>query len=123
VALVEIAVGLLAFFGLVTRAAALAGLALNLLLFLTNSWNTYPYFLGSDIVFVFAWLPFVLTGATGQPALDPVRAAQSALTPAARSTTAAVSSCAPLTGRCSTPRMEPCSRDPPRPPSRSARVV
>ena len=70
VALVEIAVGLLAFFGLVTRAAALVGLALNLLLFLTNSWNTYPYFLGSDIVFVFAWLPFVLTGASGQPALD-----------------------------------------------------
>jgi thiosulfate dehydrogenase [quinone] large subunit len=72
VALVEIAVGLLAFFGLVTRAAALMGLALNLLLFLTNSWNTYPYFLGSDIVFVFAWLPFVLTGASGQPALDHV---------------------------------------------------
>jgi thiosulfate dehydrogenase [quinone] large subunit len=65
-------VGLLALFGLVTRSAALAGLALNLLLFLTNSWNTYPYFLGSDIVFVFAWLPFVLTGATGQPALDHV---------------------------------------------------
>jgi thiosulfate dehydrogenase (quinone) large subunit len=70
VALIEIAVGLLAFFGLVTRVAALAGLTLNLLLFLTNSWNTYPYFLGSDIVFVFAWLPFVLTGASGQPALD-----------------------------------------------------
>src|SRR5206468_1602993 len=38
--------------------------------FLTNSWHTSPYFLGSDIVFVFAWLPFVLTGATGQPAFD-----------------------------------------------------
>jgi thiosulfate dehydrogenase (quinone) large subunit len=37
---------------------------------LTNSWNTYPYFLGSDIVFVFAWLPLVLTGASGQHALD-----------------------------------------------------
>ncbi len=70
VALTEIAVGLLTVSGLATRIAALVGLALNLLLFLTNSWNTYPYFLGSDIVFVFAWLPFVLTGASGQPALD-----------------------------------------------------
>lgn len=70
VALVEIAVGLLTITGLLTRGAAFVGLCLNLLLFLTNSWNTYPYFLGSDIVFVFAWLPLVLTGASGQPALD-----------------------------------------------------
>ena len=40
------------------------------MLFLTASWHTVPYFLGSDIVFVFAWLPFVLAGAAGQPALD-----------------------------------------------------
>lgn len=70
VAIVEIAIGLCAFFGLMTRLAAGAGLALNLLLFLTASWHTSPYFLGPDIVFVFAWLPFVLTGASGQPALD-----------------------------------------------------
>jgi thiosulfate dehydrogenase [quinone] large subunit len=70
VALAEIAIGLLVTAGLVTRIAAAAGLALNLLLFLTASWNTTPYFLGSDIVFVFAWLPFVLVGAEGQPSLD-----------------------------------------------------
>lgn len=70
VALGEIAIGLLTVAGLLTRLAAAGGLGLNLVLFLTNSWHTYPYFLGSDIVFVFAWLPFVLTGATGQPALD-----------------------------------------------------
>jgi thiosulfate dehydrogenase [quinone] large subunit len=70
VALIEIAVGLLVTAGLLTRLAAAVGLGLNLVLFLTNSWNAYPYFLGSDIVFVFAWLPFVLTGASGQPALD-----------------------------------------------------
>lgn len=74
VALLEIAVGLLALGGLLTRVAAGAGLALNLVLFLTNSWNTSPYFLGSDVVFVFAWLPFVLAGAAGQPALDHVLA-------------------------------------------------
>jgi thiosulfate dehydrogenase (quinone) large subunit len=70
VALLEIAVGLLVTAGLLTRAAALVGLGLNFILFLTNSWHAYPYFLGSDIVFVFAWLPFVLTGASGQPAID-----------------------------------------------------
>ena len=70
VALLEIAVGLLVLAGLLTRLAAAVGLGLNLVLFLTNSWHTSPYFLGSDIVFVFAWLPFVLTGASGQPALD-----------------------------------------------------
>lgn len=69
-ALLEIAVGLLVTAGLLTRVAALVGLGLNLVLFLTNSWSAYPYFLGSDIVFVFAWLPFVLAGAAGQPALD-----------------------------------------------------
>jgi thiosulfate dehydrogenase (quinone) large subunit len=70
VALLEIAIGLLVTAGLVTRLAAAAGLGLNLVLFLTNSWHAFPYFLGSDIVFVFAWLPFVLTGASDQPALD-----------------------------------------------------
>ena len=51
VALIEIAVGLLVTAGLLTRAAAAAGLVLNLVLFLTNSWNTSPYFLGSDSVY------------------------------------------------------------------------
>jgi thiosulfate dehydrogenase [quinone] large subunit len=69
-ALIEIAIGVLVAVGLFTRLAALGGLLLNFVLFLTNSWNAYPYFLGSDIVFVFAWLPFVLTGASGQWALD-----------------------------------------------------
>jgi thiosulfate dehydrogenase [quinone] large subunit len=74
VALLEIVVGVLVTAGLLTRLAAAVGLGLNFVLFLTNSWNAYPYFLGSDIVFVFAWLPFVLTGATGQPAVDNVLA-------------------------------------------------
>ncbi|MEA2422615.1 MAG: thiosulfate dehydrogenase (quinone) large subunit [Thermoleophilaceae bacterium] len=69
-ALLEIGVGVVVTAGLFTRFAALVGLLLNLVLFLTNSWNAYPYFLGSDIVFVFAWLPFVLAGAEGQPAVD-----------------------------------------------------
>ena len=70
VAIFEIVIGLLVTTGLMTRAAAAAGLCLNLVFFLTASWHTTPYFLGPDIVFVFAWLPFVLCGAQGQPALD-----------------------------------------------------
>jgi hypothetical protein len=38
--------------GLATRAAAATGLALNLVLFLTASWKTSPYFLGSDTAVV-----------------------------------------------------------------------
>lgn len=72
VAITEIAIGLLTLAGFYTQAAATGGLALNFLLFLTASWNTTPYFLGPDLVFSFAWLPFVLTGASGQPALDNV---------------------------------------------------
>jgi thiosulfate dehydrogenase [quinone] large subunit len=76
VAVLEIAIGLLAVVGRFTRAAASGGLGLSLVLFFTASWHTSPYFLGSDIVFAFAWLPFALAGATGQPALDnrPARA-------------------------------------------------
>ncbi len=70
VAVTEILIGLLVTSGLFTRIAAAAGLGLNLLLFLTASWHTTPYFLGPDLVFTFAWLPLVLAGAEGQPALD-----------------------------------------------------
>jgi thiosulfate dehydrogenase [quinone] large subunit len=70
VALAEVAIGLLALVGRFTRTAAAGGLGLSLVLFLTASWHTRPYFLGSDIVFAFAWLPFALAGAAGQPALD-----------------------------------------------------
>ena len=72
VAITEILIGLLVTAGLFTRIAAAGGMGLNLLLFLTASWHTTPYFLGPDLVFSFAWLPFVLAGASGQPALDNV---------------------------------------------------
>jgi len=77
VALVEILVGLLVTAGLYTQIAAAVGLSLNFLLFLTASWHTTPYFLAPDLVFSFAWLPIVLAGAEGQPALDNLTAARS----------------------------------------------
>ncbi len=70
VALAEILIGLLVTAGLFTRAAAACGMALNLLLFLTASWHTTPYFLGPDLVFAFAWLPLALAGSEGQPSLE-----------------------------------------------------
>ena len=77
VALLEIVIGVLVLLGFVTRLAAAAGMALNLLLFLTATWHTSPYFLGSDIVFVFAWLPLVLSGAEGQPTIRDLLARRS----------------------------------------------
>jgi thiosulfate dehydrogenase [quinone] large subunit len=80
VAITEILIGLLVTAGLFTRIAAAGGMVLNLVLFFTASWHTSPYFLGPDLVFSFAWLPFVLAGAAGQPALDNVEWHPSAAT-------------------------------------------
>ena len=40
------------------------------MLFLTVSFHSSPYYTGSDIVFVFAWLPMIIGGAGGVLALD-----------------------------------------------------
>jgi thiosulfate dehydrogenase (quinone) large subunit len=71
VAVTEIAIGVVVLAGRWVRVAAACGLALNLLLFLTASWHASPYFLGADVVFVFAWLPFVLLDEREQPAAVP----------------------------------------------------
>src|SRR5579884_360458 len=60
--LTEFAIGLCVLLGIATRPAALVGLVLNLIFFLSASWHTYPYFIGSDIVFVITWLTLALSG-------------------------------------------------------------
>jgi thiosulfate dehydrogenase (quinone) large subunit len=70
IALGELAVGVGTLLGLITRGAAVGGLLLNLMLFLTVSFHAAPFYTGSDIVFVFAWTPLILAGAAGAPALD-----------------------------------------------------
>ncbi|HUY65636.1 MAG TPA: Rieske 2Fe-2S domain-containing protein [Acidimicrobiales bacterium] len=70
ISLGEIAIGLGILVGMWTRLAAVAGMALSFGLFLTVSFHASPYFTGSDIVFFFAWTPFVLGGAAGAPALE-----------------------------------------------------
>ena len=69
----ELAVGLGTLVGLFGRLAAAGGMVLSLILFLTVSFNTTPYFYGSDIVFLFAWTPFVIAG-SGAWSLDAVLA-------------------------------------------------
>src|SRR5579884_2745305 len=68
----EIAIGLGTLVGLLTRPAAFFGLLLSFIFFLSASWYVYPYFYGSDIVFVFAWLTLLLHGPrnTGLPIVD-----------------------------------------------------
>lgn len=62
IALGEVAVGVGALLGLLTRVAAIGGLLLSFNLFLAVSFHTSPYYTGSDIVFVFAWMPLIIAG-------------------------------------------------------------
>jgi len=71
IALAELAVGLGVALGLFGRIAAAGGMLLSLLFFLTVSFNTWPYYYGSDIVFLFAWTPLLLSG-SGPLSLDAV---------------------------------------------------
>jgi thiosulfate dehydrogenase (quinone) large subunit len=64
IALAEVGVGLGVTLGLLSRVAAGGGMILSLLFFLTVSFNTWPYYFGSDIVFVFAWTPLLLAGSS-----------------------------------------------------------
>jgi thiosulfate dehydrogenase (quinone) large subunit len=68
----EIAIGLATYAGLLFRPAAFFGMLMSLTFFLSASWNTYPYFYGADIVFVFCWITMILSGPlnTGLPSVD-----------------------------------------------------
>jgi len=70
IAVGEVAIGVGALLGLLTRVAAIGGVLVSLSLFLAISFHSHPFYTGSDIVFLFAWTPFVLAGAAGAPAID-----------------------------------------------------
>jgi len=74
IALAELAVGLGTLVGLWTRVAAAGGVVISLMLFLTVSFHSSPYYTGSDIVFVFAWTPLVLAGSGGVLSADAILA-------------------------------------------------
>jgi thiosulfate dehydrogenase [quinone] large subunit len=65
----ELAVGLGTLVGLCGRVAATGGMLLSLSFFLTVSFHDSPYYYGADIVFLFAWTPFLL-GGSGAFSLD-----------------------------------------------------
>jgi thiosulfate dehydrogenase [quinone] large subunit len=67
----ELAVGLGTLLGLYGRIAATGGMLLSLSFFLTVSFNDNPYYYGPDIVFLFAWTPFILAG-SGAWSLDAI---------------------------------------------------
>ena len=70
----ELAVGLGTLLGFLARPAAIGGLVLSLLLFLTVSYHSHPYYTGSDIVFFFAWMPLIIAGSGGVLSADAVLA-------------------------------------------------
>ncbi len=70
IAFSELAIGVGVLLGLWTRVAALGGAILSLTLFLTVSFHASPYFTGADIVFFFAWIPFILAGGGTRLSLD-----------------------------------------------------
>ncbi|KRC95807.1 MULTISPECIES: DoxX family protein [unclassified Streptomyces] len=59
----ELAVGIGALLGILTRLAALGGALISLSLWLTVSWAAEPYYYGNDLPYLMAWLPLVLAGA------------------------------------------------------------
>jgi thiosulfate dehydrogenase [quinone] large subunit len=66
----ELAVGVAVLLGLWTRLAAVGGMLLSLTFLLTVSWRTTPYYYGSDIVFVFAWMVIGAFGAGNVLSVD-----------------------------------------------------
>src|SRR5579859_691169 len=88
IALGELAIGVGTLLGLWSRLAALGGIVLALMLFLTVSFHSSPYYTGADIVFAFAWTPLLLTGPTAW-SLDAVLAERAAQAEADRARAAA----------------------------------
>jgi thiosulfate dehydrogenase [quinone] large subunit len=72
IALAELAIGAATLVGLWTRLAAVGGMLISFSLFLTVSFHSSPYYTGSDIVFVFAWIPLLVAGAGGVLSADTV---------------------------------------------------
>ncbi|MGO9644358.1 MAG: TQO small subunit DoxD [Candidatus Bathyarchaeia archaeon] len=58
----EALIGIAVLLGFLFRIASLAGLILNFTFFLSATWNAFPFYFGSDIVFVMCWLTLLLTG-------------------------------------------------------------
>jgi hypothetical protein len=74
VALGEVLIGIATLTGFLFRFAALAGMMLNFTFFLSATWSAFPFYFGSDIVFVMCWLTLLLTGPQVAQSVDGVLA-------------------------------------------------
>jgi thiosulfate dehydrogenase [quinone] large subunit len=74
VAIGEVLIGIATLTGFLFRVAALAGLILNFTFFLSATWSAFPFYFGSDIVFVMCWLTLLLTGPQVSQSVDGVLA-------------------------------------------------
>ena len=77
VAVGEVLVGIAVLTGFLFRIAAFAGLLLNFTFYLSATWNAFPFYFGSDIVFVMCWLTLLLTGPQLKHSVDGVLATRS----------------------------------------------
>jgi thiosulfate dehydrogenase [quinone] large subunit len=74
VAIGEILIGIATLSGFLSKVAAAAGLMLNFTFFLSATWNAFPFYFGSDIVFVMCWLTLLLTGPQVGQSIDGILA-------------------------------------------------
>jgi hypothetical protein len=68
----EVLIGIATLTGFLFRFAALGGLILNFTFFLSATWSAFPFYFGSDIVFVMCWLTLLLTGPQVDQSVDGV---------------------------------------------------
>ena len=66
----ETLIGIATLVGFLFRIAAFAGLLLNFSFFLSATWNAFPFYFGSDIVFAACWLTLLLTGPQAGQSID-----------------------------------------------------
>jgi len=76
VAVGEVLIGIATLSGFLFRVAALGGLLLNFTFFLSATWSAFPFYFGSDIVFVVCWLTLLLTGPQVKQSVDGVLASR-----------------------------------------------
>lgn len=62
IAVAEIGIGIGALTGLAFRVAAFGGAALSIMLWLTASWGTHPYYLGADLPYAIGWIALLIGG-------------------------------------------------------------
>ena len=74
VAIGEALIGISTLTGFLFRIAALAGLMLNFTFFLSATWSAFPFYFGSDIVFVMCWMTLLLTGPQARQSVDGILA-------------------------------------------------